>query len=232
MDAVSDRDFIVEYLAASALIMAHCSRFSEELIIWSSQEFGYISLPDDYTTGSSIMPQKRNPDFAEITRGKTGRVYGDLFALLTIMKGLPLTYNRDMQEDKPPLFDAADTVTQVLLMLSGLINGLSFDGQRMLNACSEGFLAATELADYLARKGMPFREAHGVIRNLVAACKDKKIRFSDLTIEEIKQFSRLFDTDVLEFLNAVDSIEQKKSYGGTSRLSVKQQIRKLQKLVL
>ena len=167
MDAVSDRDFAIEFVSACAQVMMHLSRLSEELVIWSTSEFGFITISDAFTTGSSIMPQKKNPDVAELTRGKTGRVYGSLMALLTLMKGLPLAYNRDMQEDKEPLFDAADTVTLSLSVFTEMMKGITVHEETMRRAAEDGFITATDLADYLVKKGMPFREAHEVVGKAV-----------------------------------------------------------------
>ena len=174
IDAVSDRDFVLEFLSASAILFVHLSRMADEFILWSSEEFGFVELPDAYCTGSSMMPQKKNPDVAELIRGKTGRVYGNLHALLTIMKGLPLAYNRDLQEDKEPLFDTVDTVTACLLMAREMLNGLAVRGERMLAAAEEGFMNATDLADYLVGRGLSFRAAHDVVGRVVRDCIDTK----------------------------------------------------------
>ena len=196
MDAVSDRDFVVETLSVFSLIMIHLSRLGEELVLWSTDEFGYIKIGDEFTTGSSLMPQKKNPDVAELIRGKSGRVIGALQAMLVTLKGLPLTYNRDLQEDKELLFDAVDTVANSLQVVGAMIPAIAFDFERM-QANSGGFILATRLADYLVDKGMPFREAHGVVGQVVAYCfANAKTEFSQLSIEEFKQFSQKFESDV------------------------------------
>lgn len=231
IDSVSDRDFIVEYISASALLMAHISRLAEDLIIWSSHEYGFVALGDSFTSGSSIMPQKKNPDFAEIIRGKTGRVYGSLMGMLTLLKGLPLTYNRDLQEDKPLLFDTVDTLDGVLALTGELIPTLMFNKKKMAESCTQGFLEATELADYLVRKGMPFRKAHGIIKKIVAGCIKKNKSLAGLSLADLKKNSKLFCEDSLELLHPKTIVETKKSYGGTSSASVRTQINKLQKLI-
>lgn len=231
IDSVSDRDFIVEFLAAGALIMAHISRLAEDLIIWSSQEFGFVNLGEKFTSGSSIMPQKRNPDFTEIIRGKTGRVYGNLLGLLTIIKGLPLTYNRDLQEDKPLLFDTVDTLDGVLVLVNQLLETLTFDKKRMLDACADGFMEATELADYLVQKGLPFRKAHGIVQQIVQYCIKREKSLSKLSVQELKKFSKLLDKDSLDLLNIPAIVHKKKSFGGTAASQVRIQIQRLQKLL-
>lgn len=215
MDAVSDRDFIVEFLASSSLAMAHLSRLSEELIIWSSDEFGFIKLSDDYTTGSSIMPQKRNPDFAELIRGKTGRVYGSLMALLTTIKGLPLTYNRDLQEDKEGLFDAADTVIAAMESATGMIAGLTVNADRMRQATEKSFVLATDIADYLVGKGVPFREAYIAVSNLSKQCIADGIGFSELVLSDFQRASELFDEGVME-ITVESAVAARDVPGGTA----------------
>ncbi len=227
MDAVSDRDFAIEFVSCASMIAMHLSRLCEELIVWSSAEFSFIRLADEFTSGSSIMPQKRNPDCAEIVRGKTGRVYGGLMALLTIMKGTPLCYNRDMQEDKPPLFDAADTILQCLDVARGMIESMAVDRGAMFNATERGFMAATELADHLARKGMPFRQAHGIIKEMVRYCVSHNKTFGDLTIGEFKRFSPLFGNDITRAIRPGTIVAAKTSAGGTSPVSVRRQLAKL-----
>ena len=197
MDAVSDRDFILYYLFAASVTMAHLSRLAEEFVIWSADEFGFIQLSDEYTSGSSIMPQKRNPDFAELIRGKTGRVYGHLMALLTTVKGLPLTYNRDLQEDKEGLFDAADTVMPALAAAAGMVNGMVVDAERMRMAAENSYILATDIADYLVRKGVPFRQAYIAVAALAKQSIAAGKGFSELTLEEFKSASDLFEEDVL-----------------------------------
>jgi len=215
MDAVSDRDFVVEFLAAASVCMMHFSRMSEELILWSSGEFGFIRLSDEFTTGSSIMPQKINPDFAELARGKTGRVYGDLIGLLTTLKGLPLTYNRDMQEDKEGFFDAADTLTTTLDVFQAMLPGMQLNEERISSLASESQMLATDLADYLVGKGMPFREAHGIMRQLSRYCDDENISLQDLPLAEYQKLSDLFQDDVYD-ITAESSAAARDNPGGTA----------------
>jgi argininosuccinate lyase len=229
MDAVSDRDFAIEFLSCSAMCMMHLSRFCEELILWSSSEFDFIEIDDSYATGSSIMPQKKNPDMAELIRGKTGRVYGDLMTLLTIMKGLPLAYNKDMQEDKPPVFDAGDTLKQSLLIFTEMLATLTVKTEKMAEAAKTGFLNATDAADYLVSKGLPFRDCHEVIGKLVLYCIDENKAIEDLTLEELQGFSSLFAVDVYDKLTMVSCINNKLSFGSTSFESVKKQISDIKK---
>jgi len=201
MDAVSDRDFAIEFTACCAIAMMHLSRFCEELILWSSTEFAFIEIDDAYSTGSSIMPQKKNPDMAELIRGKTGRVYGDLFSLLTIMKGLPLTYNKDMQEDKPPLFDAGDTLKDCLEIFTQVIRTMEIKKESMEKAVDSGFMNATDAADYLVKKGLPFRDCHEVIGKMVLYCIGQNKRLDDMTLTEFRSFSPLFEQDVYEAID-------------------------------
>jgi argininosuccinate lyase len=215
MDAVSDRDFVVEFLAVASVCMMHFSRMSEELILWSSGEFGFIRLSDEFTTGSSIMPQKRNPDFAELARGKTGRVYGDLIGLLTTLKGLPLTYNRDMQEDKEGFFDAADTLTTTLDVFQAMLPGMQLNEERVSSLASESQMLATDLADYLVGKGMPFREAHGIMRRLSRYCDDEHVSLQDLPMAEYQKMSDLFQNDVYD-ITAESSAAARDNPGGTA----------------
>jgi len=215
MDAVSDRDFVVEFLAAASVCMMHFSRMSEELILWSSGEFGFIRLSDEFTTGSSIMPQKRNPDFAELARGKTGRVYGDLIGLLTTLKGLPLTYNRDMQEDKEGFFDAADTLTTTLDVFQAMLPGMQLNEERVSSLAGESQMLATDLADYLVGKGMPFREAHGIMRQLSRYCDDENVSLQDLQLAEYQKLSDLFQDDVYD-ITAESSAAARDNPGGTA----------------
>ena len=215
MDAVSDRDFVVEFLAVASVCMMHFSRMSEELILWSSGEFGFIRLSDEFTTGSSIMPQKRNPDFAELARGKTGRVYGDLIGLLTTLKGLPLTYNRDMQEDKEGFFDAADTLTTTLDVFRAMLPGMQLNEERVSSLASESQMLATDLADYLVGKGMPFREAHGIMRRLSRYCDDEHVSLQDLPMAEYQKMSNLFQNDVYD-ITAESSAAARDNPGGTA----------------
>ena len=215
MDAVSDRDFVVEFMAAASLCMMHFSRMSEELILWSSGEFGFIRLADEFTTGSSIMPQKRNPDFAELARGKTGRVYGDLIGLLTTLKGLPLTYNRDLQEDKEGFFDTVDTLQTTVEVFARMLPGLSLQAGRVQSLAGESGMLATDLADYLVAKGVPFRESHGIMRELCRQCDENGISLQDLPIVEYQRHSSLFDTDVYE-ITATASAAARDIPGGTA----------------
>jgi len=219
MDAVSDRDFVVEFLAAASVCMMHFSRMSEELVLWSSGEFGFVRLSDDFTTGSSIMPQKRNPDFAELARGKTGRVYGDLIGLLTILKGLPLTYNRDLQEDKEGFFDAADTLTTTLDVFQGMLPGMKLNEERVSSLAGESQMLATDLADYLVGKGMPFREAHGIMRELSHHCDNWGIGLQDLPLVEYQKFSSLFQDGVYD-ITAESSAAARDNPGGTAPVRV------------
>ena len=219
MDAVSDRDFVVEFLAAASVCMMHFSRMSEELVLWSTGEFGFIRLSDDFTTGSSIMPQKRNPDFAELARGKTGRVYGDLIGLLTTLKGLPLTYNRDLQEDKEGFFDAADTLTTTLDVFQGMLPGMKLNEERVSSLAGESQMLATDLADYLVGKGMPFREAHGIMRELSHHCDNWGIGLQDLPLVEYQKFSGLFQDDVYD-ITAESSAAARDNPGGTAPVRV------------
>jgi len=220
IDTVSDRDFIVEFIAVSANLMMHLSRVSEELVLWSTKEFDFVDLGDEFTTGSSIMPQKRNPDMAELIRGKTGRVYGNLVAILTIMKGLPFSYNRDMQEDKEPMFDTGDTVKSSLEVLRAMLDSIKFKHENMEMALAEGFITATDIADYLTRKGMPFRKSHEVTGRIVGYAEEKGRELINLHVSEYKMFSRLFEEDLFDHITLEGSISGRKSYGGTARQNV------------
>jgi len=231
IDTVSDRDFLVEFVSAAALIMTHLSRLSEELILWSSSEFNMIQLQNEFTSGSSIMPQKRNPDVAEIIRGESGRIYGNLVALLTILKGLPLSYNRDLQEDKPPFFDTVDTLQGCLAVAEPMVATMTLRADRMRALCDRGFLAATELADYLTGKGIPFRSAHGVVKRVVAYCEGQRIRLEELTLEELRRFNAHFDQGTLKVLSVDQVVHVKDSYGGTSPRRVREQLGRLKKLI-
>jgi argininosuccinate lyase len=201
IDAVSDRDFCIEHVGALSILMMHLSRFAEEIILWCSWEFGFIELHDDYCTGSSIMPQKRNPDTAELIRGKTGRVFGDLQALLVMMKGLPLAYNKDMQEDKEAVFDAVDTVKMCLHVFEPMISAIKVNTGNMRKAVTEGFLEATDCADYLTKKGVPFRDAYHLTKEIVAYCAENNTDFIRLTLDEYKKFSSLFENDIYEVIH-------------------------------
>ena len=219
LDAVSDRDFLVEYEAAAALIMVHCSRLAEEIVLWSSAEFGFVDLPEAFASGSSIMPQKKNPDTAELVRGKVGRVVGHLVSLLTTLKGLPLAYNRDLQEDKESFFDTVDTTVASLGVLAALVRGLRFRGERMRRAAEDGFLLATDLADYLVARGLPFREAHQQVGKLVRYAQEHGKTFADLTLEEFHRISPLVDEDVRR-LTLEESVAARRSLGGTAPTTV------------
>ena len=224
IDGVSDRDFAVELLSALAILMMHLSRFSEEVVLWCSWEFRFVELSDGFTTGSSIMPQKKNPDMAELVRGKTGRVYGDLMALLTTLKGLPLAYNKDMQEDKEALFDACDTVQMCLKVFDGMIASMKARPENMLTAAQKGFINATDLADYLVRKGLPFRTAYKLSGQIVAKCIQDGCVLETLPLEAYRQFSDLFDEDVFDAIDLQKCVEKRVSEGGTSIASVEKQI--------
>ncbi|WP_440601666.1 argininosuccinate lyase [Bacillus safensis] len=215
LDGVSDRDFILEFLSNSSLVMMHLSRFCEEIILWCSQEFKFIELDDTYATGSSMMPQKKNPDMAELIRGKTGRVYGNLMGLLTIMKGLPLTYNKDLQEDKEGMFDTVKTIAGSLQIFTGMIQTMTVSEDVMKKATKEDFSNATEVADYLAKKGMPFREAHEIVGKLVYTCIQKGIYLSDLPFETFTEASELFEQDIYTVLDPYVAVEKRTSAGGT-----------------
>lgn len=215
IDAVADRDFVVEFQAAAATAMMHLSRLAEEIVLWSSEEFGFVRLPNEFATGSSIMPQKRNPDMAELARGRTGRVYGNLMGILTTLKGLPLAYNRDLQEDKEPLFETVDTLLETLDVLAAMLPPLTIDARRMEQAAMGSYLLATDLADYLARKGMPFRDAHQVVAELVRYAEAEVKVLNELSLEEYRRFSPLFDQDVLS-LDVRASIAARDLPGGTA----------------
>ncbi len=224
LDAVSDRDFVLEYLAAAAIAMMHVSRLAEDIVLWSTAEFGFIDLPDEFATGSSIMPQKKNPDVAELARGRTGKVYAALMSVLTTMKGLPLSYNRDMQEDKEPLFSAHDTLSSTLTIMAEMVGRVRFRAPRT-RAASAGFLLATDIADYLTKKGMPFREAHDVVGRLVAYCEEKDRDLRRLTLPEYRKFSGLFEHDVLE-IDVWASLRSRDVPGGTAPRRVATAIRR------
>ena len=230
MDAVSDRDFVVEFLAAASTCMMHLSRLSEELVLWSSGEFGFIRLTDEFTTGSSIMPQKRSPDFAELARGKTGRVYGDLMGMLTTLKGLPLTYNRDMQEDKEGFFDAADTLATTLDVFKAMLPGMQLNEVRVSSLAGESQMLATDLADYLVGKGMPFREAHGIMRQLSRRCDDDNVSLQELPLAEYKKMSDLFTEDVYD-ITAESSAAARDNYGGTAPARVAAALQEAKKVL-
>jgi argininosuccinate lyase len=224
MDAVSDRDFILEFLAAAAICQMHLSRLCEELVNWSSTEFGFVEMDDSYSTGSSIMPQKKNPDVAEIVRGKTGRIYGDLMALLTVLKGIPLTYHSDLQEDKERLFDAVDTLKACLTVTAGMIATLKFNTDRMAKAVRQDFSNATDLADYLAKRGLPFREAHEVVGKLVLHCIQAGKFLADCDLAELQQFSPIIGEDVYHAIAPETCVELRTSQGGTGPAEVETQL--------
>ncbi len=229
LDGVSDRDFCVELLSAISLIMAHLSRLSEEIILWSSWEFKFIELSDDFTTGSSIMPQKKNPDMAELVRGKTGRVYGDLLAFLTTLKGLPLAYNKDMQEDKEAVFDAVDTVKACLNITNGEISTLTALTENMKKAAQKGFINATDMADYLVGKGLPFRDAYKISGRAVAYCIENGLVLENLPIEKYREFSQIIDNDIYDAVSLENCLGKRTSFGGPTAQSVLMQIESVKK---
>ena len=224
LDGVSDRDFAAEFLFDLSLLMMHLSRFSEEIILWTSWEFGFVELDDRYTTGSSIMPQKKNSDMAELVRGKTGRVYGDLMTILTVLKGLPLAYNKDMQEDKEPVFDGIDTIHMCLDVFTPMIETMKVKREKMKEAAQRGFINATDLADYLTVKGMPFRDAYKLSGTLVRYCIENNTVLENVSLETYRKYSSLFDEDVYEAIDLAACVNRRSSYGGTSVASVETQI--------
>ena len=224
MDGVSDRDFMLEYMSAASISMMHLSRFCEEMILWSSHEFRFVEMDDAFSTGSSIMPQKKNPDVAELIRGKTGRVYGDLMGLLTALKGIPLAYNKDMQEDKEALFDAHDTWTKCLLVFNGMLKSVRFRTGVMEKGASGGFTNATDAADYLVKKGMPFRQAHEVVGRMVLHCIHEDKALLDLSLEEMKEFSPIFEADVYEAISLLSCVNLRKVVGGPAPEMVQRSI--------
>lgn len=231
LDGVSDRDFVVEMLSGLSILMMHLSRLSEEIILWSSWEFKFIELSDAYTTGSSIMPQKRNPDMAELIRGKSGRVYGELMAILTTLKGLPLAYNKDMQEDKEGIFDAIDTVTMCLKVGTGMIKTMKAKPENMLNAAKRGFINATDLADYLVKKGLPFRSAYKISGSIVAYCIENNITLEDVDLAKYREYSELFEDDLYEEISLETCTQKRTSFGGAATDSVIKQIESVRKLL-
>jgi argininosuccinate lyase len=224
MDAVSDRDFIMEFLAAAGICMVHLSRFAEELVLWSSSEFKFIELPDAFATGSSIMPQKKNPDIPELVRGKTGRVFGDLMAVMTLMKSLPLSYNRDMQEDKISLFNSVDILLSCLDIYTRMLPRITFNAQRMRAAASTGFLDATDMADYLVGQGVPFRKAHAIVGQAVAYALSQKKELSELSLKDLKRFSGTIQEDLFDYLTLEQMMSRRRSAGGTAADCVRQAI--------
>ena len=228
MDAVADRDYALELLSDLSILMSHLSRFAEEIILWCSWEFKFAELDDAYSTGSSIMPQKKNPDVAELVRGKTGRVYGDLITLLTVMKGLPLAYNKDMQEDKEPVFDALDTVKLCLPVFAAMVDTMTVLPRNMERAAQVGFINATDCADYLVKKGLPFRDAYMIVGRLVNLCTKSGDTLDTLTLRDFRAISKLFDADVYQALQLRTCVNQRKVNGGTSRESVEKQIENME----
>ncbi len=226
IDSVADRDYLIEFLSALSTIMMHLSRFSEEIIIWNSNEYQFVELDDAYSTGSSIMPQKKNPDIAELVRGKTGRVYGALMALLTTMKGLPLAYNKDMQEDKEMAFDAMDTAADCITLFTGMIKTMKFRKDRMAKSAMNGFTNATDAADYLVGKGVPFRDAHGIIGRLVLYCIEKDTSIDDLSLEELRSISDKFDQDIYDAISLKTCVEKRLTVGAPGAEMMKQVIEK------
>ncbi len=231
MDAVSDRDFILDFLHFAAVCGVRLSRFSEELVLWSTSEFGFVRLSDAVTTGSSIMPQKRNPDIAELIRGKSGRLAGNLVSLLTTLKGLPMTYNRDFQEDKERLFDSVDTIKLSLAGMAEMISSMTIDAVRMKQAAHRNFSTATDIADYLALKGVPFRESHEITGRIVRSCEERGIDFFSLKTSDFREFSDVFEDDIVSTVNPERSVERKLSAGSTSKKEVRAQIKALKKLI-
>jgi argininosuccinate lyase len=232
LDAVSDRDFAIEFTAAASLLMMHLSRFSEELILWMSPRFAFIDIADRFTTGSSIMPQKKNPDVPELVRGKTGRVYGNLTALLTLMKGQPLAYNKDNQEDKEPLFDTADTLLVTLAIYADMLRGITVNKENMRNAALEGFATATDLADYLVKKGLPFRDAHEVVALAVKFAAKKGCDLAELSLIDLQKFSKLIAQDVYQVLTLEGSVASRSHVGGTAPAQVKKAIQRARKFII
>ena len=231
LDSVSDRDYCIEFTSCFSLIQMHLSRFSEEIVLWATTEFSFVELSEKWSTGSSIMPQKKNPDFAELIRGRTGKVYGQLTSLLTMMKGLPLSYDRDMQEDKEPLFNAFDTVSSCLTVFTYMIESAKWNSKTMADGCEGGYLNATDVADYLVRKGMPFRTAHGVSAKAVRLAIENNCRLEDLCVEEFKTCSELIDEDIYAFITPSACVEARKTTGAPNSQKVSQQISKLKKFV-
>ena len=224
MDSVSDRDYLIEFLSALSTVMMHLSRFSEEIIIWNSNEYRFVEIDDSYSTGSSIMPQKKNPDIAELIRGKTGRVYGALTSLLTTMKGIPLAYNKDMQEDKELTFDAIDTVKGCLALFNGMVSTMRFRKDVMEASAKNGFTNATDAADYLVNHGVPFRDAHGIVGRLVLYCLDKGIALDDMTLEEYQAISPVFEADIYEAISLKTCVEKRMTLGAPGQEAMKQVI--------
>lgn len=229
MDTVADRDFIAEFIFASSLIMMHLSRFCEDLVLWSSDEFGFVEISDAYTTGSSIMPQKKNPDVAELIRGKSARVYGDLFAIMTLLKGLPMTYNRDLQEDKEPLFDAVDTVKDCLAIFTEMIRETEFNSGKMYTAASGGFSTATDVAEYLVKKGVPFRKSHEIVGKIIAYCLKNKKSLDQLALQDYQRFYEGFSVDIREHIKVEKAVNSREHIGGTATVAVMGRIKEIEK---
>lgn len=227
MDAVSDRDFVLEAQFIASVIMMHLSRLCEELILWANPAFAFIILPDEFSTGSSIMPQKKNPDAAELMRGKTGRVYGNLMAILTVMKGLPLSYNRDLQEDKEAFFDSDETVLTSLRIMAAMLPKLVFKAENMFKACARGFLNATELADYLVAKGYPFREAHRITGKIVATAERLGLKLEELSLNQFQELEKTIDQDIYQVLDYANCVKRRESPGGTGPISISRQLKEL-----
>ena len=224
MDSVSDRDYLIEFLSALSMVMMHLSRFSEEIIIWNSNEYQFVEIDDAYSTGSSIMPQKKNPDIAELVRGKTGRVYGALTSLLVTMKGLPLAYNKDMQEDKELAFDAIDTAKGCLSLFTGMLRTMKFQKEQMEQSAKNGFTNATDAADYLVGHGVAFRDAHGIVGQLVLTCLEKGISLEEMTLEEYQQISPVFQEDIYDAISLKTCVEKRNTIGAPGREAMEQVI--------
>ena len=225
MDSVSDRDYLIELLSAMSTVMMHLSRFSEEVIIWNTNEYKFVEIDDAYSTGSSIMPQKKNPDIAELVRGKTGRVYGALTALLTTMKGIPLAYNKDMQEDKEFVFDAIDTTKGCLALFTGMLKTMKFNAARMEDSAKHGFTNATDAADYLVNHGVPFRDAHGIVGQLGLYCIDRGIALDDMSLEEFKAISPVFEEDIYDAISMKTCVDMRNTIGAPGKTAMEQVIR-------
>jgi len=229
MDTVGDRDFIIEFMSAASLVQIHLSRLSEELVLWTTEEFSFVTLADSFCTGSSIMPQKKNPDIPELIRGKSGRVVGNLMSLLMLLKGLPMTYNRDLQEDKEPLFDTVDTVSQSVAIMAQLLANLTFNEARLAAGLGGGYMTATDLADYLVRKNIPFRQAHAIVGRTVAFCLSKGKELTELTLQELRKFSEVIEADVFKVLSIEGSVASRISLGGTSGKMVAKALKRAEK---
>lgn len=225
MDGVSDRDYLIEFVSALSIVMMHLSRFSEEIIVWNSDEYRYVEIDDAYSTGSSIMPQKKNPDIAELVRGKTGRVYGTLMSLLTVMKGIPLAYNKDMQEDKELAFDAMETTCDCIRLFDGMLSTMTFNKTRMRDSARGGFTNATDAADYLVKNGVPFRDAHGIIGQMVVYCIGEKKALDELTMEEFKRFSPVFDEDIYEAIAMETCVNTRETVGAPGKAAIEEEIK-------